>query len=92
MIPRLSRTLHLTYSSPSLFSTVRVYKASPVLLASPFSKSSTQPRRHICHNPKLYLPNMSKHSAACCTIPPVIAENYKEKGSYEEIDGMKTCT
>lgn len=29
-------------------------------------------------------------SHACCTVPPVVADGYKEKGSWTEIDGMKT--
>jgi hypothetical protein len=30
------------------------------------------------------------HSEACCNIPPV-SHTYSEKGSYEEIDGRKSC-
>ncbi|KAI9809089.1 MAG: hypothetical protein M1825_002378 [Sarcosagium campestre] len=26
----------------------------------------------------------------CCQIPPVVAEGYKEKGSFTEVDGLKT--
>ena len=33
---------------------------------------------------------MSTQSHACCTVPPVVTEGYKEKGSYETIQGMKT--
>ncbi|KAF2083303.1 carboxymethylenebutenolidase [Saccharata proteae CBS 121410] len=33
---------------------------------------------------------MSQHSAACCSIPPVVTEGYEPKGKYIEIDGMKT--
>ncbi|KZF20780.1 alpha/beta-hydrolase [Xylona heveae TC161] len=33
---------------------------------------------------------MSQHSAACCSIPPVIVEGYEPKGQYITIDGMKT--
>lgn len=32
----------------------------------------------------------STQSHACCTVPPVVDDNYKEKGSYETIEGMKT--
>ena len=28
---------------------------------------------------------------ACKTIPPVIAEGYTPKGTYEQIGGLKTC-
>ncbi|KAG8980790.1 hypothetical protein FRB93_008999 [Tulasnella sp. JGI-2019a] len=31
-----------------------------------------------------------QHSAACCTIPPMISEGYKEKGEYKEFAGFKT--
>lgn len=30
------------------------------------------------------------HLQACCTVPPAKAE-YDGKGTYIEIDGMKTC-
>ncbi|KAI9744669.1 MAG: hypothetical protein M1818_002198 [Claussenomyces sp. TS43310] len=33
---------------------------------------------------------MSKHSAACCSIPPVIYKGYEPKGSYKTIDGIKS--
>ena len=29
-------------------------------------------------------------SHACCTVPPVVDDGYKEKGQYMTIDGMKT--
>ena len=29
-------------------------------------------------------------SHACCTVPPVITEGYKEKGQCITVDGMKT--
>ncbi|KAK0346397.1 hypothetical protein LTR91_011867 [Friedmanniomyces endolithicus] len=32
----------------------------------------------------------STQSKACCTVPPVVAEGYKEKGEYLTIEGMKT--
>ncbi|KAG8874175.1 hypothetical protein FRB97_006103 [Tulasnella sp. 331] len=31
-----------------------------------------------------------QQSEACCTIPPVITEGYKEKGEYKEYAGMRT--
>jgi len=30
------------------------------------------------------------HSAACCSIPPIIAKGYEAKGKYETIGGVKT--
>lgn len=29
-------------------------------------------------------------SHACCTVPPVVADGYKEKGEWTTIQGMKT--
>ncbi|KAF4551811.1 Dienelactone hydrolase-like protein 3 [Elsinoe fawcettii] len=29
-------------------------------------------------------------SHACCTVPPVVSEGYKEKGQYTTFDGLKT--
>lgn len=37
------------------------------------------------------MPATSGHSAACCNIPPVVADNYQGKGTYETIDNLKTC-
>jgi len=33
---------------------------------------------------------MSKHSAACCSVPPVVSKGYEPKGKYIEADGLKT--
>lgn len=33
---------------------------------------------------------MSTQSHACCTVPPIVTEGYKEKGQWITIDGMKT--
>ncbi|KAF2669103.1 carboxymethylenebutenolidase [Microthyrium microscopicum] len=33
---------------------------------------------------------MSLHSAACCTVPPVVAKDYSPKGKYTTVDGLKT--
>ncbi|KIN01563.1 hypothetical protein OIDMADRAFT_19348 [Oidiodendron maius Zn] len=30
------------------------------------------------------------HSAACCSIPPIVSKGYEAKGKYETIGGMKT--
>lgn len=29
-------------------------------------------------------------SRACCTVPPIVAEGYKEKGEWITVNGMKT--
>jgi hypothetical protein len=34
---------------------------------------------------------MHGHSAACCSIPPIISKGYEPKGKYETIGGLKTC-
>jgi hypothetical protein len=41
------------------------------------------------HSPRR-LANMSTQSKACCTVPPVVSEGYKEKGEWITINGMKT--
>jgi len=33
---------------------------------------------------------MSKHSEACCQIPPVISQDYKPKGKYTTLNGLNT--
>lgn len=30
------------------------------------------------------------HSEACCNVPPVVSTGYSPKGSYDEVDGLKT--
>ncbi|KAH8601365.1 dienelactone hydrolase family protein-like protein [Bisporella sp. PMI_857] len=30
------------------------------------------------------------HSAACCSIPPIVSKDYEQKGKYETIGGLKT--
>lgn len=32
----------------------------------------------------------STQSHACCTVPPVVGDNYKEKGSWTTVNGLKT--
>jgi hypothetical protein len=34
---------------------------------------------------------MHGHSAACCSIPPIVSKGYEPKGRYETIGGLKTC-
>lgn len=31
------------------------------------------------------------YSAACCSIPPIVAKGYQPHGKYETIGGLKTC-
>lgn len=38
------------------------------------------------------MPASHGHSEACCNVPPIVSKGYNAKGSYEEIDGLKTCT
>lgn len=43
--------------------------------------------------PAEHVQKISQHSKACCTIPPILSEKeYKAKGTYETIDGIKTCS
>lgn len=46
------------------------------------------------HPPQIHsfrrLATMSTQSKACCTVPPVVSEGYKEKGEWITINGMKT--
>ena len=45
------------------------------------------------HTGRRYSYNMAQHghSAACCSIPPIVSKGYEAKGKYETIGGMKTC-
>lgn len=44
-------------------------------------------------NRRLYSCSMAQHghSAACCSIPPIVSKGYEAKGKYETIGGTKTC-
>ncbi|KAK3310779.1 uncharacterized protein B0T15DRAFT_519440 [Chaetomium strumarium] len=46
-------------------------------VAPPVAKMSTMPASH-------------GHNEACCNIPPVVSTGYSAKGSYDEVNGMKT--
>jgi hypothetical protein len=37
------------------------------------------------------MPASHGHNEACCNIPPVVSTGYSAKGSYDEVNGMKTC-
>ena len=52
--------------------------ASPGVKHPTTAKMSTMPASH-------------GHNEACCNIPPVVSKGYDAKGSYEEVDGLKTC-
>lgn len=36
------------------------------------------------------MPATKCHGAACCNVPPIVAEGYEAKGSYEDLGGFKT--
>ncbi|KAK4102173.1 alpha/beta-hydrolase [Parathielavia hyrcaniae] len=36
------------------------------------------------------MPASHGHNEACCNIPPVVSTGYSAKGTYDEVDGMKT--
>lgn len=36
------------------------------------------------------MPASHGHSEACCNIPPVVSKGYTAKGSYDEVDGLRT--
>ncbi|KAK3695033.1 Alpha/Beta hydrolase protein [Podospora appendiculata] len=38
------------------------------------------------------MPASHGHNEACCNIPPVVSKGYAAKGTYEDIDGLKTYT
>lgn len=40
---------------------------------------------------RYYKMAMHGHSAACCSIPPIVSKGYEPKGKYETIGGLKTC-
>ncbi|KAG9037917.1 hypothetical protein FRB95_003757 [Tulasnella sp. JGI-2019a] len=54
------------------------------------SKALTTSLPSNLNHPQSIMSTEHKHSAACCTIPPVISEGYKEKGEYKEFAGLNT--
>lgn len=77
----------LHYSRISLMRILSPTKVSYTLLRHQLISSKPVAK----HSP-VYL-NMASHnhSAACCRIPPIQSQGYKEKGKYETIGGLKTC-
>jgi len=57
-----------------------------------YQLAPTKPPLNHYINRRVYS-NMAEHnhSAACCRIPPIQSKDYKEKGKYETIGGLKTC-
>ncbi len=66
-------------------------RSSPTYRVSHISKYSFVPSKPQLHRTRLYA-TMSTQSHACCTVPPVVTDGYKEKGEFITINGMKTYT
>lgn len=73
-------TCHLTRTFPSLTSTFRTNTFRTAF-------------KNQVHKPtaiRSYANMTSTQSKACCTVPPVVSDGYKEKGEWTTINGMKT--
>lgn len=73
----------------------RAQRPAPVLSSlSSTCLSALQPSRApyaaARHIASMSMPGTSGHGRACCNIPPVVAEGYVAKGSYEQLGGSKT--
>jgi hypothetical protein len=58
------------------------------LLQEQVSNNTFLTTTHLAHESSYA--TMSTQSKACCTVPPVVGEGYKEKGEFITINGMKT--
>jgi hypothetical protein len=47
--------------------------------------------RPILNSKRYFAMAQHGHSAACCSIPPIVSKGYQEKGKYETIGGLNTC-
>jgi hypothetical protein len=86
--------------SPFTFSfpmQARYLRTSTLLFRSIDRSSSTQLKPQFHLQSKIYKRQytmaqaMHGHSAACCSIPPIVSKGYEPKGKYETIGGLKTC-
>jgi hypothetical protein len=51
-----------------------------------------QAKLHFNTPPKMSnMPATGGHSKPCCNVPPIVSKGYKNKGTFEEIGGYKTC-
>lgn len=75
------------FSIPQLSNTFLVLR-SPLHVTTRAGINRTTPHRNRL-GPR-ELSTMSTQSKACCTVPPVVTEGYKEKGEWITINGMKT--
>lgn len=74
------RASQLTRTLPSLTSTLRT-TTTGASLTRQVQKSTAI---------RAYANMASTQSKACCTVPPVVSDGYKEKGEWTTINGMKT--
>ena len=54
-------------------------------------QSEVSQRQHAIASSMSYNVPVSDNPQACCSVPPAVAKDYKEKGKYVEYAGMKTC-
>jgi hypothetical protein len=99
-IPSFSRISRLSRTFPFIFfffMQTRYLRISSPLLRTIARSTSTQLKPRFYLQPKVYQRQytmaqaMHGHSAACCSIPPIVSKGYEPKGKYETIGGLKTC-
>jgi len=95
----LLRTPRIIKSSISLRTLSRSSRAAPARLGASSTSLDTAIQRIVNsqrsfstakHLKMSEIKGQHGHSAACCSIPPIVAKDYKEKGKYETIGGLKT--
>lgn len=84
--------MHRLPLAPSLLFKGNVSSASFTFLRTPrhitrqsFTTSHNTPFRY-----RTLATMTSTQSKACCTVPPVVSDGYKEKGEWMQVEGMKT--
>jgi hypothetical protein len=84
-LPRRCIQRHKYCASSSILQ-LAVLKLSPAPLLSRNRNYTTAAKMSSA------MPAQQHHSVACCNVPPAVVKDYEAKGSYETIDGLKTCT
>lgn len=97
LLPYLLTSTHflplLSFSMQARFLSI----TAPIFHRSIVRSTSSQLKPQFHLQPKIYKRQytmaqaMHGHSAACCSIPPIVSKGYEPKGKYETIGGLKTC-
>lgn len=92
--PQRIRPRHHSSSqpSPTPLMQFQYLRATLPLLQRPIPRATTRYNFKAIQRPKrTFAMAQHGHSAACCSIPPIVSSGYKQRGEYTKIGGLNTC-